>query len=36
LKIKNVEIVEAKGKVKVLEYKKDLSVTIENAMAYLC
>lgn len=30
---KNIEIVEAKGDVKVLEYKKDLSVNTANAMA---
>ena len=30
---KNIEIVEAKGEVKVLEYKKDLSVNTANAMA---
>jgi uncharacterized protein (AIM24 family) len=30
---KNIEIVEAKGGVKVLEYKKDLSVDTTNAMA---
>ncbi|BCZ45518.1 transcriptional regulator [Clostridium gelidum] len=30
---KNIEIVEAKGGIKVLEYKKDLSVDTTNAMA---
>lgn len=30
---KNIEIVEAKGDIKVLEYKKDLSVNTANAMA---
>ncbi|OOM16091.1 AIM24 family protein [Clostridium saccharobutylicum] len=30
---KNIEIIESKGDVKVIEYKKDLSVTTSNAMA---
>lgn len=30
---KNIEIIESKGDVKVIEYKKDLSVTTANAMA---
>jgi uncharacterized protein (AIM24 family) len=30
---KNIEIIESKGNVKVLEYKKDLSVSTANAMA---
>ncbi|MCR3760764.1 AIM24 family protein [Clostridium felsineum] len=30
---KNIEVVEAKGDVKVLEYKKDLSVNVAGAMA---
>ena len=30
---KNIEIVETKGDIKVLEYKKDLSVNTANAMA---
>ena len=30
---KNIEIIAAKGGVKVLEYKKDLSVNTQNAIA---
>lgn len=30
---KNIEIIESKGDVKVIEYRKDLSVTTSNAMA---
>jgi hypothetical protein len=30
---KNIEVVEARGDIKVLEYKKDLSVNSTNAMA---
>ncbi len=30
---KNIEVIESKGEVKVLEYKKDISVNAENAMA---
>lgn len=30
---KNIEVIDSKGEIKVLEYKKDLSVRAENAMA---
>jgi len=30
---KNIEVIESKGEVRVLEYKKDISVTAESAMA---